>query len=47
MQGALTLLRQLLWHEPLPYPDRDEEADQAAVARRLIRDGQVINDNNK
>ena len=46
MKGALALLRQLLWHEPLPYPDGDDEADKAAVARRLIRDGQVIHDTN-
>ena len=47
MTGARALLRQLLWHEPLPYPDRDDEADKAAVARQLVRDGQVIYDNNE
>ena len=41
MTGAHAFLRQLLWREPLPYP-----LDSAA-ARQLIKNGQVINDNNE
>ncbi len=45
MTGGHAFLRQLLWREPLTYP-RDSEV-AAAAARQLIRNGQIISDNNE